>query len=208
MAGIAYHPWFAAHGTKDFSDGKKWYETSIKVTSLYDCVVNAGTGNGRPDSKTAEHCYINGQGGLICYAIPNAKTPTYKHQEEVRRNLVDGYIENGVEIISDVVKYGLSNTNYWWFSSINNYFDILKDFPIGKMFYLKTDIGVYLVTVSISRAGEMYATKGTLISGVYPTTPSSNYSFFNEVKKYYIERKSPYLATQGTTTHTDLIGIS
>ena len=100
MAGIAYHPWFAAHGTKDFSDGKKWYETSIKVTSLYDCVVNAGTGNGRPDSKTAEHCCINGQGGLICYAIPNAKTPTYKHQEEVRRNLVDGYIENRSNVIT------------------------------------------------------------------------------------------------------------
>ena len=236
MAGIAYHPWFAAHGTKDFSDGKKWYETSIKVTSLYDCVVNAGTGNGRPDSKTAEHCYINGQGGLICYAIPNAKTPTYKHQEEVRRNLVDGYIENGVEYTQYHQHPVITGTSYSWDSAGNRFYISAEGFVdedavglgknyhfnLGRYFLITGSNGKFGVFKNINNApyGSEYIhfphSNGNLYIGecVY----SSEGSFGNDVNTMlqlfpkgttltlHLMRKSPYLATQGTTTHTDIIG--
>jgi len=206
MAGIAFHPWYAVHGTKNFSDGNLWYNTTDTINSLYDCVVNAGTGNGRPDSKEADLSYIEGQGGLLCYSIPNAKTPTYKHQEEVKRNLVDGYIENGVE-----TNYGVTCTSVR---------DGFSDGGAGNRTYVYLSDGWY---TTVGDQTGIDTTFGYIIhsSGVYKISGRNNSgaaildvelgnisaNFTNGDSFFIIHKtKSPYLATQGTMTHTDLIG--
>jgi len=187
MAGIAYHPWFAPHGSKNFSDGNLWYNTTDTVNSLYDCVANAGTGNGRPDGKEAEICSIDGQNGLICYAIPNAKTPTYKHQEEVKRNLIDGYIENGVEID----KYFTSTETRSTGTSVSA-------LTVGTGHNITEDNIVYVLD------------GGNIVHYGVPITIESDYIFLrqfdgttvfdrvlNTTYTIVTTKKSPYLATQG-----------
>ena len=190
MANIAYHPWFAEHGTKNFTDGKKWYETTETISSLYDCVAKAGTGNGRPDNKESNLSYINGQGGLICFSIPNAKTPSYKHMDEVKRNLVDGYVENGVEIIETLQTGGTNSQDGYIFVNISSLGD--SEPLIGSSIY-HNGVSRQILAYEIGTGNRWKMDVGENISKV-----------LNE--PIIIAKKSPYLATQGTTTHTDLIG--
>jgi len=248
----AYHPWFNAFGASTYLkfDGTSgnamyWYTADArKAASLLD-TLTAPTDNypfsngilapdngligvqyerlGRPDLKFYDKTYIEGQGGLICYAIPNALTPTYKHQEEVRRNLVDGYVENGVEII------GINTASNWQeyltgkfrlnfgakylaglgFESFmplaSPYTDIIGrnvSAPNSSQItgYVATNTGnLYYITelnIDESSADRLYIEN---LSGASLDDLNAGY-------KLVLFKKSPYLATQGSMLHTDLIG--
>jgi len=104
MANMMYHPVYCPHGTMKASDGKFWYETSLSIKSLYDCIVNAGTVNGRPDSKVADKVYYESNGGLV-FLPTYAKSPS-KHDllEEETQKLVSGdtdmALDMGVELVT------------------------------------------------------------------------------------------------------------
>jgi len=69
-----YHPVFCEYGTQKASDDKFWYDTTVSLTSLYDCINPdnilddsgyIGTSSGRPDSKFYDKVYIDKDGGLL-----------------------------------------------------------------------------------------------------------------------------------------------
>lgn len=95
-----YHKFYNEMGWRQI-DGSTKLGLDTTVSSTYQCFDSShtlGTVSGRADSRNFNYRYIFGNGGGISFAIPNAKTPTYKHLEEVKRNLVDGYVETRNDI--------------------------------------------------------------------------------------------------------------
>jgi len=241
----AYHPWFNEFGTalgwkSDSLDAQNryyWYDpNAIYKSSIYETILYKtentdsdgaisidATYYGHPDSKFYDKCYINGQGGLICFSIPNANKPTYTHREEVRRNLVDGYVENGVEIAGYAYRsssaafvfmpqdstislyiYGDSSTSY---SNINNGDSV---YVLGKKVEVldKTNGNIKL---SYKYQAQELIDILEVLTGKSNTGTSNVYlyaSYWSGLSRTIIMKKSPYLATMGTTTlETEIIGI-
>jgi len=154
---------------------------------------STSTVSGRPDGKVENICSIDGQNGLITYAIPNSKTPTYKHQEEVKRNLVDGYIENGVELYSGLQLYSDTSSA----TAVLVDIDITSALTGSKILFQQLDGSFEVREI----ATEPYYIEG---SG-YRTDVSIPYTRLIW-QTIIIITKSPYLATMGTHTHTSIIG--
>ena len=205
------HWYYGAHtNIYTLFDPKDAYTSSLKgwCYNFYNGSISQKTYD-RPDSKFYDKTYIEGQGGLICYAIPNAKTPTYKHKEEVRRNLVDGYIENGIELLRVERYHGLSYYAYTATRTgvyMSSYCGLYYNYSVGdriQCFYID-DNGISTVL-----SGTVHSkSHGYIIVIDHPNFSTSFTTGSNQATKgyFYIPVKSPYLATQGTTTHTDLIG--
>jgi len=158
------------------------------------------TTSGRPDNKVEGICSIDGQNGLIVYAVPNANKPTYKHLEEVKRNLTNGYIENGVELTKHTfVLYGIT------FASPNTVLGSAAGstpdrtiYGDGEIVYVFGNTGVYKGRITDEAQITLIQEHGNV---------STDFTDNNAtVYEYYKLTKSPYLATQGSQTHTDLIG--
>ena len=200
--------------------GNKYYASINKESTVW---------LGRPDLKFYDKTYIEGQGGLVCFAIPNALTPTYKHQEEVRRNLVNGYIENGVEYkvpyylgsitvtqeynttggyltvdtVGDNSQFG-SVGDYVMIAGDNGKLLVIEILTVGVM--LESDNRFFIWADSVTYGSRAKISTGKCI-GTFNNGSDITSNFPVGTKLFvYSANKSPYLATQGNQTHTDLIG--
>jgi len=209
MANMMYHPVYCPHGTMKASDGKFWYETSLSIKSLYDCIVNAGTVNGRPDSKVADKVYYESNGGLV-FLPTYAKSPS-KHDllEEETQKLVSGDTDMALDMGVECKKqYRLDNQASIDVLSATTcviYDDTLwlnRLAPKGSVCFLN----MHGVLVLLQHTGVFFGDEiqwsvigtNTLVgSGLYLKTPS-----------YYVVGvySSPYLLTQGKALSTDVIG--
>lgn len=99
MANTIYHPVYNPHGTMKASDDKFWYETTVSITSLYDCILpaNVGTVNGRPDGKKSDTIYSGGSGGIV--GVGTYTTDDINLDIESTKLLSDSGLEAGTEYV-------------------------------------------------------------------------------------------------------------
>jgi hypothetical protein len=213
----AYHPWFNAYGTSGHLRGDngisiiEWYapigttpsSKKSDVISTYDTfntakvavppnvnsatlTYNSSVYSRRSDSKFYDKTYINGQNGLVIYAVPNANKPTFKMLEEVKRNLVDGYIQNGTfteqvtqTTTGTVATLEVSNGTLYKVGDYVQVYDMTNNTVHGRKRIVSIATNTLTLDSTIVKVAGSY-----LISG----------------------GKSPYLATQGNSTFTSLLG--
>lgn len=115
---LAYNPLVNGLGDRNFSDGNNWESTINVKSNIYECAVNRGTGNGRPDNKEADKVYIKGENGLASYSTH------YIKDSEIGSD--KGLV--GISIFEDKLFYG----EYLITETITTASSTLKTLTLGK----------------------------------------------------------------------------